>query len=112
VIRIRNNWYNYIPAEARPPQLESGETVIEFAVMHDGKLAGMKIVQPAEYKSMDRGAWGGLIASNPFPPLPKEFKGNYLKLRMHFFYNPPKEDKKGQAAPNPADSKDAPAVPH
>jgi len=112
VARIRANWYNYIPAEARPPQLKSGETVIEFAILKGGKIAEMKIVQPAGYLPMDRAAWGGITASSPFDPLPKEFKGDYLKLRMHFMYNPPKEVNKGQSAPNPTDSMEAATTPH
>jgi len=61
---------------------------------------------------MDRAAWGGITASSPFDPLPKEFKGDYLKLRMHFMYNPPKEVNKGQSAPNPTDSMEAATTPH
>jgi TonB family protein len=75
VRKIKTNWYNYIPEEARPPQLNSGETTIEFAILKDGRVAGMEIVQPAGSVAMDRAAWGGLVASNPFDPLPKEFKG-------------------------------------
>jgi hypothetical protein len=38
--------------------------------------------------ALDRAAWGGVTASNPFPPLPGEFSGQYLALRFHFYYNP------------------------
>jgi hypothetical protein len=42
--------------------------------------------------SLDRAAWGGITASNPFPPLPKEFGGSYLSLRFRFYYNPDRND--------------------
>jgi hypothetical protein len=62
---IRANWYKYIPEEARAPQLKSGETTIEFAILKDGKIAGMKIVQPAGSMPMDRAAWGGWWQATP-----------------------------------------------
>ncbi len=31
---------------------------------------------------------GGITASNPFRPLPIDFKGPYLALRLRFYYNP------------------------
>jgi hypothetical protein len=34
----------------------------------------------------------GITASNPFPPLPNEFGGQYLGLRFAFYYNPDKSD--------------------
>ena len=39
-------------------------------------------------KPLDRAAWGGITASNPFPPLPSNFGGPYLALRFRFYYNP------------------------
>jgi hypothetical protein len=35
--------------------------------------------------ALDRAAWGALTGSN-FPPLPKEFHGQYLELRFLFVY--------------------------
>ena len=37
---------------------------------------------------LDRAAYGGISASDPFSPLPHEFHGPYLALRITFFYNP------------------------
>jgi hypothetical protein len=56
--QIRKNWYNYIPEEARPPQLVSGKTSIEFAILPGGQIAGMKIVHPSGNVRLDRAAWG------------------------------------------------------
>jgi TonB family protein len=86
------NWYNLIPEAARPPLLERGKVSIEFAILPDGKVAGMHIVSPSGDVSLDRAAWGGITASNPFAPLPGEFHGPYLALRFHFYYNPAKGD--------------------
>src|SRR5271169_5079255 len=89
---VRMNWYNLIPEAARPPLLERGKVSIEFAILPDGKVAGMKIISPSGDVSLDRAAWGGITASNPFSPLPSEFHGPYLALRFHFYYNPAKGD--------------------
>ena len=89
---VRMNWYNLIPEAARPPLLERGKVSIEFAILPNGQVAGLKYVSPSGDVSLDRAAWGGITASNPFAPLPSEFHGPYLALRFHFYYNPAKGD--------------------
>jgi TonB family protein len=85
---VRLNWYNLIPEVARPPLMKRGKVSIEFAILKDGSVAGMKLDGPSGDVSLDRAAWGGITASNPFPPLPSEFGGQYLALVFHFYYNP------------------------
>jgi TonB family protein len=87
---VRINWYNLIPEIALPPMLKKGRVSIEFAIQNNGQIAGMRLVGQSGDIALDRAAWGGITASNPFPPLPSEFHGNYLALRFHFFYNPAK----------------------
>jgi TonB family protein len=89
---VKQNWYAVIPEVARAPLLKKGKVSIEFAITKDGKVAGMRLVGASGDTSLDRAAWGGISASNPFPPLPNEFRGDYLALRFHFFYNPEKND--------------------
>jgi TonB family protein len=89
---VRRNWYNIIPEEARPPLLKKGKVAIEFAILPDGKIAGMTLRGPSGDVALDRAAWGGITASAPFAPLPSEFHGPYLGLRFHFYYNPGKGD--------------------
>ncbi len=89
---VRRNWYILIPEEARAPLMKRGKLAIEFAIMPDGKVAGMTLRSPSGDVSLDRAAWGGITASNPFAPLPGEFHGPYLALRFRFYYNPQKGD--------------------
>ncbi len=89
---VRRNWYTLIPEEARAPLMKRGKLAIEFAILPDGKIAGMKLVTPSGDVSLDRAAWGGITGSNPFAPLPNEFHGPYLALRFRFYYNPQKGD--------------------
>lgn len=89
---VRRNWYTLIPEEARAPLMKRGKLAIEFVILPDGKVAGMRLVAPSGDVSLDRAAWGGITASNPFAPLPSEFHGPYLALRFRFYYNPAKGD--------------------
>jgi TonB family protein len=89
---VRINWYNLIPEVARPPLLKKGKVAIQFAIMPNGSVAGMRLVGPSGDVSLDRAAWGGITASSPFEPLPQEFHGPYLALQFNFYYNPGKGD--------------------
>jgi TonB family protein len=86
---VRQNWYNAIPESA---QMKHGNLVIEFAITKDGKVAGLKQVTTSGDIPLDRAAWAGITASDPFPPLPSEFGGQYLALRFRFYYNPTKDE--------------------
>ena len=85
---VRENWYTLIPEVARAPLMKRGKVSIEFAILKNGQVAGLRIIGPSGDIALDRAAYGGITASNPFQPLPGEFKGEYLALRFHFFYNP------------------------
>ena len=89
---VRMNWYNLIPESARAPLMKKGKVTIEFAILKNGTVAGMKLISTSGDVALDRGAWGGITGSNPFPPLPSEFGGQYLGLRFAFYYNPDRTD--------------------
>jgi TonB family protein len=85
--RIKLNWYNLIPESARAPIMKRGEVVIEFSILKDGRVAGMKLVSSSGDVALDRGGWGAITASNPFPPLPLQLTGSALSIRVPFYYN-------------------------
>lgn len=80
-------WYPIIPEEARPPFNKQGETYIEFVILPNGNVTDMHLVGPSGDVALDRAAWAGITGASPFPPLPKAFKGPFLKLRFEFLYN-------------------------
>jgi len=86
---VRENWYRSIPVSA---QWKHANLIIEFAITKDGKVAGLRIVAPSGDIPLDRAAYAGITLSDPFPPLPSEFGGEYLALRFRFYYNPTKEE--------------------
>jgi TonB family protein len=92
VFKVKTNWYLVIPDSVRAPLYKRGKVSIDFAIQKDGSIAGMRVIGPSGDVYLDRAAWSGITASNPFPPLPTQFTGPYLALRFHFFYNPDKND--------------------
>src|SRR5205823_4200718 len=94
VQRVRRNWYRIIPESAHAPTMKKGNVSIEFAIMRDGTIRGMTLAGglagSAGDVALDRAAWRGITGSAPFPPLPDGSPGQYLALRMHFYYNPEK----------------------
>jgi len=85
---VRLNWYNLVPEVARPPLEKTGKVSIDFVITKNGAISGMRIISPSGDVSLDRAAYGGITAVNPFQPLPTNFRGEYLALRIHFVYNP------------------------
>jgi TonB family protein len=84
---IRANWIRVMP-QSVIVGLRKGKVSIEFVILRDGKLRGMHIANGSGDAVLDRAAWSGVTASDPFPALPNEFSGKYLKLRLTFHYNP------------------------
>ena len=86
---VQMNWYDLVPESARSPLFKQGKVAIQFAILKDGRVSAMQLAGSSNDVALDRAAWGGINGSNPFPPLPSDFKGDYLLLRFTFFYNPP-----------------------
>jgi len=89
---VRQNWYNLMPPSVYPPIWKQGKLSIEFAILKDGKVSGLTVRTESGDVALDRAALGSITASNPFPPLPKEFPGQVLGLRFYYFYNLDKID--------------------
>ena len=89
---IRTNWYAVIPESAYPPLRKKGQVTIQFAILPDGRVAGLHFENGSGDVALDRAAYAGITASNPFPQLPPEFKGQFLALRIRFYYNPDRSD--------------------
>lgn len=85
---VRKNWYRVIPLSVQMGR--QGKVCIEFIILRDGRVKGMTLSSTSGDVALDRAAWAGITASDPFAPLPNEFTGQYLKLRFHFYYSPSK----------------------
>ena len=57
----------------------------------DGKVSKVTWSGQSGVEALDRAAVAAISASNPFPPLPPEFKGDRVVLQLNFAYNMPKQ---------------------
>ena len=82
---VRRNWFAIIPESARFGR--QGRTAIQFAISRDGSVPKLVIATPSGADALDRAAVAGISASNPFPPLPAEFRGSQIRVQFVFKYN-------------------------
>jgi TonB family protein len=84
---VRRNWLAVTPESARLGR--AGVVRIQFAIARDGSVPKLVIASPSGTDALDRAAVAGISASNPFPPLPAEFRGEQIRLQFTFLYNVP-----------------------
>jgi TonB family protein len=84
---VRRNWFAVIPESAKFGR--RGKVLIQFAIDREGNVPKLVIAMPSGAEALDRAAVAGISASNPFPPLPAEFRGNQIRLQFSFLYNMP-----------------------
>lgn len=87
---VRRNWFAVIPESARLGN-QRGRVLVQFAIDREGKVPKLVISVPSGSQPLDRAAVAGISASNPFPPLPSQFKGEQIRLQFTFSYNIPKQ---------------------
>jgi outer membrane biosynthesis protein TonB len=74
--RIEENWMR--------PQGNLGRVVVYFRIKRDGTILEPQIHESSRNKSIDLLAAGAIKRSEPFPPLPIEFGGDYLGIYLCF----------------------------
>jgi len=84
---VRGNWYAVMP-----PSVELGEqgvVSLHVKIMRDGSVPDPEPVMlyGSGKEPLDRAAVSSIRASNPFPPLPPQFKGPYIEVRYTYYYN-------------------------
>lgn len=82
------NWIKAMPKEAKEPVLARGQAQIMFNILPNGKVKRHDIVLEASSgnAALDHAAWKA-IRKSKYPPIPKGFKGPYLRLLFCFRYN-------------------------
>ena len=84
---IKRNWLPLIPLECQPPLSKQGITGVRFTIQPDGRISAMNLDYSTHDQSIDRAAWGSIRALGQAQPLPKEFHGPNLELRIEFRVN-------------------------
>ena len=88
---IYRTWLPLIPEEARPPLNKQGLTQIRFTILPDGRIGAMTLDGSTHDEALNRAAWGSITGVGQFPPLPAQFHGPNLELRIRYIYNKPRE---------------------
>jgi TonB family protein len=84
---VKGNW-----EAVMPPSVELGEqgvVSLHVKIMRDGSVPDPEPVMlyGSGKEPLDRAAVSSIRASNPFPPLPAQFKGPYIEVRYTYYYN-------------------------
>jgi TonB family protein len=85
---VRRNWLAVLPESAKLGR--RGRVSIQFQIARAGDVPKLVIVTNSGTDALDRAAVAGISASNPFPPLPSEYKGERVVLQFNFAYNMPR----------------------
>lgn len=83
---LKRNWLAIMPESAR---WDKGVVYTTFQVNPDGSIAPSdpQLERTSGREPLDNAAMSAIHASNPFEPLPSQFHGPFLKLRIAFLYN-------------------------
>ncbi len=85
---VRRNWLPLIPEECNSPLFKQGVTGVRFTILPDGTIQPpMHLDYSTHDSAIDRAAWGSIRSMGQAPPLPKEFHGPNLELRIEFRVN-------------------------
>jgi TonB C terminal len=85
---IQNNWDPLIPEEVQAPIMKKGIVGIRFSILPDGSIGEPMILETRSGDvALDKAAWSAITSEGTYPPLPKEFHGPKLELRIGFYYN-------------------------
>jgi TonB family protein len=88
LVTIKRNWMAVYPESARLGR--RGKVGLYFVITKTGKVDKVTWAYQSGADALDRAAVAAISASNPFPPLPGEFKGEKVVLQLNFAYNMPK----------------------
>jgi TonB family protein len=84
---IYQQWLPLLPEETRPPLNKRGSTLVRFTINPDGTIAAMHLDGSTHDDALNRAAWGSILGVGQFPPLPKQFHGPNLELRIDYMVN-------------------------
>jgi TonB family protein len=84
---VKGNWEAVMPPSVSLG--EQGVVSLHVKIMRDGSVPDPEPVMlyGSGKEPLDRAAVSSIRASNPFPPLPAQFKGPYIEVRYTYYYN-------------------------
>jgi len=85
---VRRNWTAVMPESVKLGL--RGRVSIQFSIGRTGAVIKLVYAEQSGARPLDEAAVAGISASNPFPPLPNEFKGERIVVQLNFAYNMPR----------------------
>jgi TonB family protein len=84
---VKGNWEAVMPPSVSLG--EQGVVSLHVKIMRDGSVPDPEpvMVYGSGKEPLDRAAVSSIRASNPFPPLPAQFKGPFIEVRYTYYYN-------------------------
>jgi TonB family protein len=82
--RISQNWLKSLVDSrvASAPRVYLG-----FDIAGDGTISNVEVKQSSGIPSLDRSAQRAILASNPLPPLPADYRGSGVSVNFYFEYS-------------------------
>ncbi len=85
--KLKQNWITVMPESFYLG--DKGIVAISFRINRDGSFPGesLSLDRTSGKEPLDTAAASAIRATSPFEPLPPAFKGQYIDLRIGFYYN-------------------------
>jgi TonB family protein len=87
--KLKQNWVAVMPESFYLG--DKGIVAISFRINRDGSFPGesLSLDRTSGKEPLDTAAASAIRATSPFEPLPPQFKGPFIDLRIGFYYNIP-----------------------
>jgi TonB family protein len=82
--RVSANW---LMTAVSPSILTAPRTYLTFEIMRDGTVSSVQITQSSGIAEVDRSALRAILASNPLPPLPSDYRGGSVNVQFYFDFH-------------------------
>jgi TonB family protein len=82
---VRRNWFSVMPESAKLGL--TGNVGVLFSISKSGTVTKANFAAQSGARALDQAAIAAISMSNPFPPLPTEFRGERIVLQFNFAYN-------------------------
>jgi protein TonB len=82
---VNRYWKSVWPESAKMGR--TGRVSIQLSIDRAGMVPKLVIVSSSGVDSLDRAAVAAISGSIPFAPLPREFKGEVIKIQLNFDYH-------------------------
>jgi TonB family protein len=80
--RIRDLWENPVETSA------TLRVTIYFKIVRDGQVIDAQVEKSSSIDLFDQSAMRSILSNTPLPPLPREYRGEYLGIHLEFEYIP------------------------